>query len=295
VTLAATPRLAEISPLLDSAPGTISVYCGPLGGPAVLARAADQPHYAASTMKVAVLAALYRAAAARELDLDSQVTVHNDFDSALPGGGRFGLSQSYDQDDEVWKQLGRPVPLRWLARHMIVKSGNLATNLILERVGQHRVAQVWSLIGAPGNFVGRGIEDAPARAAGIQNVVTAAGLAALLSAIALAAQAGAGHPLVDPASAAQMLEVLFAQEHREDLAAGLPPGTRIAHKNGWVEGIRHGAGVVFPDDCAPYVIVVCTTTDWASGHDGGDDACRLIAWISAAAWADRHALASAGQ
>jgi beta-lactamase class A len=84
-----------------------------------------------------------------------------------------------------------------------------------------------------------------------------------------------------------MLEVLFAQEHLEDLAAGLPPGTRIAHKNGWVEGVRHGAGVVFPEDAPPYAIVVATTTPLADAEDG-DDACTLIARVAAASWEDRH-------
>ena len=35
----------------------MSVWCGPPGGPPALARLVDTPHYAASTMKVAVLAA----------------------------------------------------------------------------------------------------------------------------------------------------------------------------------------------------------------------------------------------
>ncbi|ASW57847.1 hypothetical protein CIK06_19910 [Plantactinospora sp. KBS50] len=82
-----------------------------------------------------------------------------------------------------------------------------------------------------------------------------------------------------------MLEMLFRQEHREDLAAGLPPHVRVAHKNGWVQGVRHGAGVVFPDDAPPYAVVACTSTDLA------DEACRLIARISAAVWAARHHLA----
>jgi hypothetical protein len=32
---------------------------------------------------------------------------------------------------------------------------------------------------------------------------------------------------------------------------------------------------------------VCTTTELADDEDGDDEACRLIARISAAAWADR--------
>ena len=136
---------------------------------------------------------------------------------------------------------------------------------------------------------GRGIEDFAAREAGITNTVTAADLAALLGALA----AGANTPgrLASPAACATMLDVLLAQEHREDLAAGLPEGTRIAHKNGWVRGVRHGAGVVLPDDAPPYLIAVCTTTDLAGGDDQvEDDACLLLAHISAQVWAARHQL-----
>ncbi len=60
---------------LDTVPGTVSVWCGPLGaGPSCarvpFARLPDATHYAASTMKVAVLAALHRGAEAGRLDLD---------------------------------------------------------------------------------------------------------------------------------------------------------------------------------------------------------------------------------
>jgi beta-lactamase class A len=75
----------------------------------------------------------------------------------------------------------------------------------------------------------------------------------------------------------------------EDLGAGLPPGTRIAHKNGWITGVRHGAGIVFPDDAPPYAIVVCTTTPFAD-TEAADDACTLIARLAAASWEDRHAI-----
>ena len=74
------------------------------------------------------------------------------------------------------------------------------------------------------------------------------------------------------------------------LIAGLPPGTRIAHKNGWIPGVRHGAGVVFPDDAAPYTIVVCTSTSLAV-NEHNDAACQLVARIAAASWADRTWLA----
>jgi beta-lactamase class A len=172
---------------------------------------------------------------------------------------------------------------------MIVKSSNLATNILLGHVGLPAVAGVWALAGARHSVTGRGIEDFAARDAGITNLVTAADLAALLGAIARGAdQPG---PISSTDSCTAMLDVLLAQERREDLATGLPPGTRIAHKNGWVRGVRHGAGVVFPDDAPPYAVAVCVTTD---GGVPDEEARRLIARASAAAWAARHAIVARG-
>ncbi|WNM37724.1 serine hydrolase [Micromonospora halotolerans] len=283
----------ELDAHLDKVPGTVSAYVGRLGASPTWTRHADATHYAASTMKVAVLVALHRAAEAGRLDLDRPVPVRNSFESALPGTPSFSNAQHYDNDDAVWARVGGEAPLRWLAERMIVRSSNLATNVCIAQVGLPAVAEAWTLAGARHSVTGRGIEDFAARDAGIDNLVTAADLAALLGGLTLGA--GRPGPLASPAGCAAMLDVLFAQEHREDLAAGLPEGTRIAHKNGWVRGVRHGAGVVFPDDAPPYAVVVCTTTELADGGPSGeeveDDACRLIAHVSERVWAARHDLA----
>ncbi|PZF98933.1 serine hydrolase [Micromonospora deserti] len=289
-------RWDELDARLDRMPGTISASVGRLGAAPAWTRLPDATHYAASTMKLAVLAALYRAAEAGTLDLDAPVTVHNEFDSARPGAPRFSCARHYDNDDAVWARVGATAPLRWLAQRMIVRSSNLATNIVIGHVGLPAVAEVWALAGARHSVTGRGIEDFAARDAGITNLVTTADLAALLG--ALADGADRPGPLASPAGRAAMLDVLVAQEHREDLAAGLPPSTRIAHKNGWVRGVRHGAGVVFPDDAPPYTVVVCTTTGLtdggSTGEDPEDDACKLIAAISRRVWDARHDLAPGG-
>ncbi|MEU8368331.1 serine hydrolase [Micromonospora tulbaghiae] len=282
----------ELDAHLDKVPGIVSAYVGRPGARPTWTRRADATHYAASTMKLAVLVALFRAAEAGRLDLDAPVPVRNSFDSALSGAPRFANDRDYDNDEAVWDRVDGEASLRWLAERMIVRSSNLATNICIGQVGLPAVAQAWALAGARHSVTGRGIEDFAARDSGIDNLVTAADLAALLGELALGATRPG--PLASPAGCAAMLDVLVAQEHREDLAAGLPDGTRIAHKNGWVRGVRHGAGVVFPDDAPPYTIVVCTTTDLADGGADGeveDDACRLIAHVSERAWAARHELA----
>jgi beta-lactamase class A len=291
-----TPHLSTLDATeLADLPGTVSVWCGHASSPSpAYARMPDAPHYAASTMKVAVLVAAHRAAEAGTLDLDAPVPVVNDFASALTGAPRFAIDVRDDQDDEVWALLGGRAPLRWLVRRMIVRSSNLATNVALGHVGVDAADTVLRLAGALGSRIGRGIADTAARDAGIDNIVTARDLATLLGRVATGA-AATELPPAEPALASRetcagILDVLLAQERREDLAAGLPPGTRVAHKNGWVSGVRHAAGVVLPDDAPPYAIAVCTTMP-PDVVATGLDTCALVARVAAASWADRHALA----
>lgn len=271
-----TPALTSYVDRLP-ADGLYSVWAGPLAGPAALTHAADVTHYAASTMKVALVIAAYRLADAGALDLDAQVTVHDEFDSVVDGV-RFSMDRSDDGDDQPWQRLGTPVALRWLANRAIVRSSNLATNLLLEAVGFPAVAETLEVVGATSSVVARGIEDAPARESGRQNLVTATDLARTLQ--ALAADRAA-----TPPSCREVLTTLAAQQINDAIPRGLPPGTRVAHKSGWVTGISHDAAIVYPADTAPYVLVVCTTSELAE-----DDSLKLIADAAAASWQDRAAL-----
>lgn len=304
-------RLATLDDVLAATPGTVSVWCGRLGEPPAYTRRPNVRHYAASTVKLAILVALHRAYDAGDLDLDAEVPVRNSFPSALPGAAPFRL---IERSGGVAARLGGTASLRWLAEQMIVVSSNLAADLVLDAVGLEAVAEVWRLAGATGSAMRRPLEDLAARSAGITNEVTAADLAALLSAIAAGAARPDGGTTADdgsvPAGGAQpddaasrgpiasaescraMLDTLTAQQHREDLAAGLPASTRVAHKNGWVTGVRHAAGIVYPDDAPPYTLSVCTTTPLARVPPlpAPDAACRLVSRIAAASWADRHSL-----
>jgi beta-lactamase class A len=55
-----------------------------------------------------------------------------------------------------------------------------------------------------------------------------------------------------------MVEILAAQELNDGIPAGLPAGTRVAHKTGSIGGLYHDAGVVLPSTGASYVLVVLT-------------------------------------
>jgi beta-lactamase class A len=280
------PALARLRPTLDSVPGTVSVWCGAPGRPPAHARLPDEPHYAASTMKVAVMVAAYRLAESGRLDLDAEIAVRDEFPSALGDGTTYRSTADYDNDPRPWERIGRTASLRWLVRRMIVCSSNLATNLVLERVGLEAVAEVWSAVGARHSTVARGIQDYAADDAGLSNVVTARDLAALIAAVYLGARRPRDDALASPKACEEMLSILLAQQVTDDVVRGLPPGTAVAHKNGWVEGIRHSAAVVMPADAPAYVLVTCVSAPLAE-----KDACDLVAQVAAASWADRHVVA----
>lgn len=257
---------------------TVSVWCGRPGGLPAYARLADVEHYAASTIKLAVLVAAYRLSDGGSLDLDRTVRVHDDFDSVV--AGRFRMDRAYDNDEEPWERLGRVASLRWLARRMIVRSSNLATSLLLERVGYEAVDEALTACGASKSALRRPICDTTATAADLTNVVTAADLAAVLGALAAGRAAS-------PEACTEMLEVLSAQEYRDEIPAALPAGIPVASKGGWVEGVQHDAALIEPGDAPAYILVVCTTgLNEADGRE-------LIQAVSAAAWADRRSLGSA--
>lgn len=232
----------------------VSVWAGEPGGSAWFEREADARHYAASTMKLPLLVAAHRLAERGALDLDRTVPVHNEHRSAYDGSV-FSLDQDDDQDDGTWDRLGSEVDLRTLARHAVVKSGNLATDLLLEHVGTAEVAAVLRDAGcSPATVLPRGIGDAAAREHGLDNLVAAADLARVIGGVAARTLAG-------PETCAAVEAVLAAQEHRDQVPAGLPEGVYVANKTGWVDGVAHDVALVRPDDGAPYVLVVCTTAD----------------------------------
>jgi beta-lactamase class A len=55
-----------------------------------------------------------------------------------------------------------------------------------------------------------------------------------------------------------MRQILLHQEFNDEIPAGLPPGTPVAHKTGWITGVLHDAAIVYPANRKPYVLVVLT-------------------------------------
>ncbi len=54
----------------------------------------------------------------------------------------------------------------------------------------------------------------------------------------------------------QMIELMSGNDLLRLLQAGLPPGTRISHKNGWLDSVVGDAGIVYPANGRNYIISV---------------------------------------
>lgn len=237
------------------------------------------PHFrfhAASTMKVPVLIELARQVDRGERRWDEPITVRNEFRSIMDGSP-FHLDPGDDSDSTLYRLEGQAVPLSRLARLMITRSSNLATNLIIERVSAARVNATAHALGADSIAVLRGVEDGKAFQRGLNNTTTARDLAILLDAVAAGRAAS-------PAASDTIRAMLLAQEFNDGIPAGLPAGTRVAHKTGEITAIAHDAAIVYPDGRGPYVLVVLTR-----GYPDRKDAARLQADLSGIVyrWAGR--------
>jgi beta-lactamase class A len=236
---------------------------------------ADKSFHAASTMKVPIMIQLFRRVDAGRLSLDYPLLLVNQFGSIVDGSP-YSLEEDVDSDSSLYKLVGTRVPVRDLITHMITRSSNLATNSLVALANAAAAESTMRSLGAMKIRVLRGVEDQKAFDAGLNNTTTARDLAIILSAIQ-------ENTAASPKSCEVMRNVLLEQEFNTGIPAELPPGTRVAHKTGWITGITHDAAIVYPEHGPVYVLVVLTR-----GIQDEPTAQKLIADLSRIVYA--HAM-----
>ena len=239
---------------------------------------ADTEFHAASTMKVPVMIELFRQIDHGSLSLDTPILVENQFKSIVDSSS-YALDPGDDSDSAMYKLVGSRVTVRDLMDHMIERSSNLATNTLIALAGADRTTAFMRQLGATHTYVLRGVEDDKAFQRGLNNMISARDLATILDAIQTNRAASA-------ASCAMMRDILLHQEFSAEIPAGLPPGTPVAHKTGWITGHLHDAAIVYPREAPAYILVVLTR-----GIPDETVARSLIVDISRAVYA--HVAASA--
>lgn len=220
------PLQAEATSYLAGQPGIYGLYFIDLQSGQKFGYNASVPFHAASTFKVPMNLYLYYRQAQKNADINLGERLVFE-DRHLEGGTGLLINQPP----------GGSFTIRDLARYSIIHSDNIATNILLERLGKTQVKDFMRDLG------GLVVDDE-------KNTTCPADLALYLNATLDFHRTGLP-------GANLLLQDLFAAQNKERIPAPLPPGVKIANKIGtwpptntyhdmaYVEHARH-----------PYILVI---------------------------------------
>jgi beta-lactamase class A len=229
---------------------------------------ADDVFPQASSIKICILAELYRQAQQGKLKLTDIYTVNAaDLvqDSDIMGGLTPGVTK---------------ITLRDLATMMVAVSDNSAANVLIDRVGMENVNTFLASLGLRDTHLRRKMMDLKAAGEGRENISTPNEMAKLLQALY-------EEKILNHEMTADFFKVLATQKESW-IPRDLPEDVKSANKPGSLEGVRNDSGVIFVEK-RPYIICVMTT--YLHRERDGEEA---ISNISLQAWRmfDRIARAS---
>ncbi|MDP1816602.1 MAG: serine hydrolase [Leadbetterella sp.] len=224
---------------------------------------AHEYFHAASTMKTPVMLEIFNQEKQGKFKISDSIIVQNEFESIVDKS-RYSLSINDDSDDILYRKIGQKMTIHDLTYEMMTKSSNLATNILIDKVGAKNVMKLLSSLNIKENIVLRGVEDQKAFEAGLNNKTTPFGLMQIFEHIAL----------TQPSNSL-MMEILFEQKFNEIIPAHLPKTVKVAHKTGSITGVQHDSGIVFLPDGRKYVLILLS-----KNLKNADDGVKTLAVIS---------------
>jgi len=211
----------------------------------------------ASSIKIAVLAELYRQAQQGKLKLTDEYIVRRD-DLVSGSDIMQGLTPGVTR-----------LTLRDLATMMVAVSDNSATNVLIGRAGMENVNAMLESQGLHATRLRRKMMDLKAAGEGRENVATPREMMTLLEIIYRG-------KLLNKEMTEDFLKVLST--HKESaLLQGLPDDAVAANKPGELEAVRNDSGIVMVKN-RPYIL--CVMTSYLKDEKEGSAAIRKIAALT---------------
>lgn len=259
-------ELAErLQPLIDAHQGDVAVCVRHLETGEEFAWRADEAQPTASLIKLAVMVTAYRQADAGTLDLNRPVTL-TDADK-VPGSGI--LTGHFSN--------GLTLSVRDAIRLMIRYSDNTATNLVVDQIGLPATAATMEQLGFPNTRLHAKVYRADTSLSPERSQKFGLGSTTAHETVQLLALLQSGR-VASEASCQAMREHLLQCDDTTKIAAGLPAGTRFAHKTGAVAASRTDAGIILSPG-GPIAICVLTTANRDTSWKDDNAANRLCADI----------------
>jgi beta-lactamase class A len=239
--------------LAEDGRATFGVYFKDLTEGATIRRDADHVMHAASLMKVPILLEALRRVDSGKLRLEDELPVANEFKSIVDDSS-FSIQLDPPTDGPTMGKLGTTASVEFLAREMIMRSSNLATNVLLSHLGAEAVQRFTNELGAESVKVRRCVEDPKAYQQGINNETDAAGIGIVM-------EAALRSPRLSGTAHAKVWQILTGQTFNDQIPAGIPKsaGAIVGHKTGFISSVQHDAAIVHLRDGRDYVLVILAT------------------------------------
>ncbi len=208
----------------------------------------NEEFHAASTMKTPVMIEVYKKDTEGVISLDDSILIKNEFRS-IYDGTVFKLSSFDDSDKKSYEKIGSYLTLRELVYDMITISSNFATNLVIDYIGSKEINNTMRSLGAKNINVLRGVEDIKAFDKGMNNTTTALDLLFIYEKLARG-------EIISLEKSEEMVDILKNQKYDDIIPKYLPKSVKVAHKDGWINGVRHDSGIIYTGNNQKYVLVL---------------------------------------
>ncbi|MGB4705497.1 MAG: serine hydrolase [Candidatus Saccharicenans sp.] len=194
---------------------------------------------AASLIKIPIMVACFKAAEEGRLDLQEKYVLKRQ--DRVGGSGLLRQMRN-----------GRIFTYEELIDFMVTHSDNIATNVIIKRLGMDYIRNVFNELGLKDTVLNRLMMDFRARDEGMENYTSAREMGELLEKIYLGR-------CINTKVSERCLEILKRQRINDRLPRYLPKEVEVAHKTGLEREVCHDAGIVFTPN-GDYIIVVLVRT-----------------------------------
>ncbi len=212
---------------------------------------------AASLIKIPIMVACFKAFQEGLLDLNEKYVLERK--DRVSGSGILRRMRN-----------GRTFNYEELIDYMVSHSDNIATNVLIEKLGFDYINGIFRELGLKETVLNRKMIDFKARENGLENYTSAREMAELLEDIY------SGRALT-PEISERCLKILKEQKINDRLPRYLPREAMVAHKTGLEREVCHDAGIVFSPH-GDYVIAILVRT-WSGPLTAKNFIARLSSYF----------------